>query len=185
MNASRYVLTFLTVVAFFATTGRTSLVYAQSPTVPEYSVKAAFIYNFAKFVEWPDQTSGDPKTPLVLCVIGRGPARNAFSELKNRAVKGKELDIQYNDEIFSLRQCNIIYISSSDAGRTADILDAVRGESVLTIGESPEFIRSGGIINFTFVDKKIRFQINLPAAVRARLSISSQLLKLADIREER
>jgi hypothetical protein len=185
MNASRYVLTFLTVVAFFATTGRPSLVSAQSSSAPEYRVKAAFIYNFAKFVEWPDQQPGGPDDPFVLCVLGRGPVRNAFHELKDKQIQGREVDLWYNDEITDLRQCRIIYISSSDAGRTIDVLETVRGKSVLTIGEAPGFIGSGGIINFTFVDKKIRFQINLPAAVRARLSISSQLLKLADIREER
>ena len=176
---------FLIALALFATTGRPSLVSAQSSIAPEYNVKAAFIYNFAKFVEWPDQQPEGPDDPFVLCVLGKGPVRNAFHELKDKRIKNREVDLWYNEEITDPRQCKIIYISASDAGRTAEVLAAVHGKSVLTIGEAPDFLRSGGIINFTAPGKKIRFEINLQEAVRVRLSISSQLLKLADIREER
>ena len=154
---------------------------AQPTAAEEYDIKAAFIYNFAKFIEWPDGTFSTPGSPVVLCVFGRGAIEKSFGEVHGKTVKGRNVDVIFNDDIDNIKSCNIIFLSTSDKKYAGAVLDSVKGVSVVTVGETPDFIHSGGIISFKSQGNKIRFEINPIAAKRARLTISSQLLKLADI----
>lgn len=139
--------------------------HAQAPAAAEYDVKAAFIYNFAKFVEWPDGTFNDSQSQIVLCAYGKNNVETAFNAIRGKQARGRTVVVRFNDEIDDLKSCNIIYISSSDKRRAASVLESVRGMSILTIGETPDFVQHGGVISFTSKENKIRFEINPQAAL--------------------
>jgi hypothetical protein len=153
---------------------------AQSPS--EYQVKAAFLYNFAKFVEWPSNLFRDGHDPLVLCVAGD----DSFGNLLDAVVQGKMANgrlltvrrLQREDEA---RGCQILFISSSERNRVRPVLKSLNGASVLTVGETEGFAQQGGMINFTLEVNRVHFEINVDAAERAGLKISSKLLSLAKI----
>ncbi len=165
----------------------------------EYQVKAAFLYNFIKFVDWPQGKTSDTNEPVVIGIIGSAPLENAFKPIEGKAedVHGKPIVIKYfksfeeliksgenskdnlQKELEALRKCHLLFICSSEQKNLSQILDAVKDSYVLTVGESPEFIGLGGIINFVLEDEKMRFEINVAAADKAQLKIRSQLLRLA------
>jgi hypothetical protein len=143
----------------------------------EYEVKAAFVYNFAKFVEW-------PQTPLgatSFCVVGQEQAYSALEVVvRGRTIGGRPPEVKrVNSGPEARGQCQILFIASKEAGRTAAILSALKDDSILTIGESEKFLEQGGTINFLLEDSRVRFEISLPPAHRAHLAISSKLLQLA------
>lgn len=142
-------------------------------------VKFAFLYNFAKFVTWPAEVLA-PQDPITLCV-GVEPSVSAdlVAIANGRQVAGHPLQIRRIEEVSDLTGCHILYLDQryrSDARE----LEAVAGASVLTVGESRGFSR-GGIIGFFWVDNKLRFEINVDAAHRARLELSARLLALAKV----
>lgn len=155
-----------------------SVVQANAQSANEYQVKAAFILNFARFIEWPNDTlSGDQ---LVIGVIGEDPFGGALYQVASRgSANGRRLEVRRMKWGDNLRACHILFISSSEQRRTGQILDALRGSSVLTIGETSEFNRSGGIIKFFIQDNKVLFEINANAAAQARLKVSSKLMALS------
>ncbi len=145
----------------------------------EYQVKAAFLYNFVKFVEWPAAIS-EQQGPVVMCVIGKDP----FGDSLVRAVEGKKV----NGRPLEVRQiagpgaaisCHVLFVSSSESGRINEISSAVRVWSVLTVGEGERFTERGGMIAFVMEGQRVRFQINLKVATEAGLKVSSKLLLLA------
>jgi len=144
----------------------------------EYQVKAAFIFNFAKFVEWPGDAFSDGGT-LVVGVVGDDPFGGALDRLNGSAVNGRRLRIKRLRLGDNLRVCNILFISKSEGKNLWKILDSIKGTSVLTIGEMPQFNQSGGMIRFVIQNSKVRFEINASAAAQARLKISSKLLALS------
>jgi hypothetical protein len=161
----------LAFVSFFAAPTR-----AQAAN--EYQVKAAFILNFAKFIEWPhDALESDT---LIVGVVGEDPFGSAIDQVVSQATaNGRRLTVRrfkWND---NLRGCHILFISSSEYRRTGQILDSLRGSSVLTIAESGDFTRSGGTIKFFIQDNKVFFEINGSAAAQARLKVSSKLMALS------
>jgi hypothetical protein len=148
----------------------------------EYRVKAAFLFNFAKFVEWPAQAFRTSTDPIAICVVGQ----NLFGSALNDAVSGKTVD----GRTFLIRQisgdqtasgCQILFISSSERKRFHAILGEIKTAGVLTVGETDDFAVEGGIINFKIEDGRVCFQVNVDAADQARLRISSKLLSLAQI----
>ncbi|MFI5174453.1 MAG: YfiR family protein [Terriglobia bacterium] len=153
---------------------------SQSPR--EYQVKAAFLYNFAKFIEWPSNVAADPNSPFVLGIMGDDPfGADLEQTINGKAVNGRRLVIKRFKRGQPLDLCQILFISSSEQGHLTQILDSLKGSSVLTVGEADHFAQSGGIINFTLKDDRVRFEINLGAADRARLKISSKLLVLGEV----
>jgi YfiR/HmsC-like len=148
----------------------------------EYQVKAAFLYNFAKFIEWPSNGATDANSPFILGIVGDDPFGADLEQTVNgKVVNGHKLMIKRFKRGEPLESCNILFISSSEQGRLNQILDSLKGSSVLTVGEAEYFTRSGGIINFILKDDRVRFEINLGAADRAHLKISSKLLKLREV----
>jgi hypothetical protein len=152
---------------------------AQAGSADEYSVKAAYLYNFAKFVEWLGE-AGNSGTPLVIAVFGN----DAFSAVlkqtvQGETVNGRAISVRSVSRIEDLRPCHILYFGSSNKNRLAEILRATEGAGILTVGETDEFIQLGGVIVFVAEGNKIRFEINLSAARRNRLTISARLLKVA------
>ena len=155
---------------------------AQVPAFDEYQVKAAFLYNFAKFVEWPPGTFASSNDPIGICIVGQNPFGSALEYM----VQGKKV----GDRTFAVRrlpdtqqasQCQIIFIGAAEWKRTRSLLDAVKSAGILTVGESDDFTALGGIINFRLDGPRVRIQVDLQTAEHARLRISSKLLSLAEI----
>ncbi len=146
----------------------------------EYRLKAAFLYNFAKFVEWPPEAFDDEDSTLVLGVLGDDPFGAALQSLRGKTVRGRRLTIKRFDSLLDLSHCHILFITSSVQEQQQNALESLEGLNVLTVGEMQRFAQMGGIINVVIRKNKIRFEINLDAGKRAGLVISSQLLNLAD-----
>jgi hypothetical protein len=157
--------------------------YCQGPT--EYEVKAAFIYNFAKFVEWqPDAFMGHPQT-IVIGIIGDDPFGDVLDQtVKDKLVNNKKLEIHRFKSNEPPVGCQILFICPSEKQNLSAILKKVQGQNVLLVGDMEGFARSGGIINLVMTDGKVHFEINMSAAERSGLKISSRMLKLAQIIKE-
>lgn len=144
----------------------------------EYGVKAAFLFNFAKFVEWPADAFVAPDAGLVLCVAGAGAVDAAVqATVKGKLVNGRPIEVRRVDD-GEARSCHLLFIADG-RDRAAQLVEGARAGAVLTVGETPGFTQLGGVINFTTEDSKVRFEINEDAARKARLKISSKLLSLA------
>jgi hypothetical protein len=153
---------------------------AQDTGPTEYQLKAAFLYNFVKFVEWPAQAYAGPTSPTVIAVLGK----NVFGDdlektLRGKVVNNHPLQFKAVDSAEQATNCQVLFISASEQGRFPQILAALRGKHILTVSESDRFLPDGGMINFIIADRKVRFQINNQAARQAGLMISSDLLSLA------
>jgi hypothetical protein len=153
-------------------------VRAASPA--EYEIKAAFIYNFAKFVQWPP-ARGQPEAPLIVCVIGEDPFGPALDTIDHKVAQGHELQVRRRVRMEDAKSCHILFVAASERGRLASILRAVSDASVLTISDIDRFAEAGGVIGLYDIDNKVQFSINLEQARSALLQINSQLLKLAKI----
>jgi hypothetical protein len=151
---------------------------APAQTVPEYDVKAAFLYNFTKFVDWPPAAFPDPNS-LRICVLGDDPFGHSLQAVEGEQVANHKLIVTRTDSISRPGGCQILFISRSEQGRLKQILAAVKGSPVLTVGDTEKFVDQGVIINFILDGSKVRFEINTGAADQAGLRISSKLLQLA------
>ncbi len=156
---------------------------AQSqPEAQEYQLKAAFLYNFAKFIEWPPNTLGEEGSPIVVCVVGKDPFGAVLDQaILYQTVQGRPMTVRRGEKLSELRRCHILFISSSEKKRLPEIFQALARANVLTVGEAERFVQLGGIINFVVEENKVRFEINVDNADRAGLKISSQLLRLARV----
>ena len=151
----------------------------------EYLIKAGFIYNFAKFVEWPSASLPQSDSPIVIGVLGTDP----FGSVLDRIVQDKKIGshgfvvrrYKWNKDLKDLRDCQILFISASEKAHTDEIVEFVKWLPILTIGETPGFAERGGVIRFTLEDNRVRFEVNVDAAHNANLNISSRLLTLAKI----
>lgn len=152
---------------------------AQSPKELEYEVKAAFLYNFTKFVEWPPEAFPNDRSPIVLCVVGDDPfGRSLEALVRGETVGGRSLAIDRR-AAGDLRPCHLMFVGESERGRYSQVLAGSEDRDVLTVGDAPGFLEAGGLINFTVEGGKVRFAINQAAAERSRLKISSKLMRLA------
>ncbi len=148
----------------------------------EYRIKAAFIYNFAKFTRWPAGSFSDSAAPLDFCIYGEDPFGGAFDAVAGNAIRGRRVVVRRIAAIEASAGCHLLFISDSEAGRLPGILAALNDRPVLTVADMPDFARAGGIIYLkTTADDKLRFEINTGTARRAGLSFSSKLLSLAEI----
>lgn len=165
----------LALIASFVCVGKTA-------DVKEYEIKAAFIYNFAKFVEWPEEAFGRADAPLIIGILGKDPFGKMIDQaVEGRRVHGRPMEIKRVNWGAEVRTCHILFVSSSESGKIGQLSELVKNAPILTIGETPGFASRGGIINFTEEEGKVRFEINADAAKRARLTISSKLLSLAKL----
>jgi len=147
----------------------------------EYQVKALFLFNFAKYVEWPAEAFASTTSPIVIGVVGD----NKFGDQLKKAVDGKSIggrpllfrQIEKDDEMAG---CHIVFVSASETKRLPDILERLKAKPVLTVSEIERFVEQGGVIGFVKRQDRIRLEIDLDAAQRARLQLSSKLLSVAD-----
>jgi len=158
-------------------------VVAQESSPPlEYQVKAAFLFNFAKFVQWPSDTTRDADEGFVICVFDDEIlAQSLDHAVSGKTVEGRVFRVRRLQTLDDTRSCRMLYLGGSDTSRLVALLKSVRTTAVLTVGNAPGFTRQGGIINFIMQDNRVRFEINPEAADRAGLRISSKLLQLATI----
>jgi hypothetical protein len=148
----------------------------------EYQIKAAFIYNFVQFVEWPASAFESDTSAITIGVLGDNPFGDMLQRIvAGKTVRGRPLDVQYFSRLEDLGPCHVLFVNSYDQGLLAALHDKLKDKSVLTIGEDEQFLWTGGVIRFFSDDNKVRFEINPKAAERARLNISSKLLRLAKI----
>ncbi|HLI34186.1 MAG TPA: YfiR family protein [Terriglobia bacterium] len=148
-------------------------------------MKAAFLYNFTKFIEWPATSFSGPSDPFTLCVYGTNPFGDSLESLvKGKTIDGREFAVRDVASPSQARGCQVLFISRAERGHVADILASARRTGLLTVGETKGFVDEGGDINFVLESNHVRFEINARAAQKAGLKISSRLLSLAtDVRQ--
>lgn len=155
---------------------------ASTTSATEYEVKAAFLYSFAKYVQWPDEALGRPDEPFLIGVLGADPFGRVLDDtLEGKAILGHPVAVTRFVRLEDAVRAHILFVAGSDAPEQAQVLKALRGRPILSAGESEEFAERGGIVGFRTQEKRVRFDINLDRAEESRLRISSQLLKLATI----
>jgi len=161
------------------------LVQGQSPRTSEYQLKAVFLFNFAQFVDWPPSAAQDsqpPQPPLLIGILGDDPFGSFLDEtVRGERVGARPIQVRRYRRIADIEECNILFISRSESERVPEILSLLKNRPVLTVSDGDEFASQGGIIQF-FTDKnRIRIRINLDAAEAANLTISSKLLRVAEV----
>jgi len=155
---------------------------AHGQRAEEYRVKAAFLLNFARFVEWPPQEFKSSADPIAICVIGQNLFGNALDNaVIGKTVEGRAFLVRQLSGSQPLGGCQILFVSSSERNRLQAILGEIKTGGVLTVGETDAFASEGGMINFKIEGGRVRLQVNLEAAEEANLRISSTLLSLAQI----
>lgn len=168
------------ILATLAALSAGSLASAQINSSSEYQVKAAFLFHFAQFVEWPEETFKDAGSPLIYCTIGQDPFQGSLDATINGKMKGpRPFRVQHLRQPQEIPGCQVLFIGAVDKRVLPAILAGARGNSVLTVGEFEHFVQEGGMIGFLVEENKIRFEVNLEAAQKANLKLSSRLLALA------
>lgn len=150
--------------------------------IGEYQVKAFFLYNFARYVEWPPQSFKTRNDPIVICILGRNPFGSALEQaIAGKFVAGRPFAIRQISDLSSIAACHVLFVDSSERKRFRGMAQKFNGSGLLSVGESRGFTPGGGVINFVLEDGKVRFEIDMDAAAREHLRISSKLLILAQI----
>ena len=153
--------------------------WAQGPKPTDYDVKAAYLYNFGRFVEWPDSVATKSDS-FNVCVLGQDPFGPALdATLAGETIGGKNVTARRISSPQEAVNCRILFMSSEEGSRLSKIMEALDKGSVLTVSDMPQFSQRGGMIQFVLEGKKVRFEVNLTAVQRAGLSLSSELLKVA------
>ena len=153
---------------------------AQTSTAGEYQVKAAFLYNFAKFIEWPPSSFSDASAPLRICILGRDPFGMELHDIANeKTVNGRKLQVTQLADLRTARTCHILFIASSEKTELKQTLESLQGADVLTVGDTKGFVEKGGMINFVLENDRVRFEVNHRAAEQAGLKVSAKLLNIA------
>lgn len=149
-------------------------------TLSEYQLKAAFLFNFAKFVEWPASAFPDPAAPIIFGVLGVDPfGPNLEQAIAGKTVNNRPFVVKRFATVQTMEPCHMLFISAAEQAHLPQILAALKDKHTLTISEVEDFLALGGMINFLTVDNKVRFEIHQTAAERAGLKLSSKLLSLA------
>lgn len=146
----------------------------------EYALKAAFLYKFGLYIEWPSSAFSSPTSPINLCVAGEDPFGKSLDKVvAGERINGRNVVIRRLQTAGRDSGCHILYIGGSDAQRREQIVEAVRGSSVLTVSDARGSTSGAGIIDFVIKDNRVRFDIDDEAAAQNGLAISSKLLSLA------
>ncbi|MHC4130927.1 MAG: YfiR family protein [Planctomycetota bacterium] len=172
-------------------------VSADTAQVQSSQVKAAFIYNFIKFIDWPQEKAEDVNKPLTVGIFGSSPFGNAFDKIKDSQIRGRKVVVKYFESFANVKggeqkqneeiqkkinefgQCDVLFICASEAKFFKRVLQPLEIYHVLTISDTKGFLEEGGIINFVMEEKKVRFEINMASAKRSKLEVRSKLLRLA------
>ncbi len=154
---------------------------AEPPPASEYQIKAAFLYNFAKFIEWPADAHLADAQSFTIGILGRDPFGPDIAVIEGKPVKDKPLRVVRGLTLEELKGCQVLFIGAASAAELERTLNSLKGKPVLTVGEFEGFARRGGMIHLMTVENKVRFEINAQVTDRAGLKVSSHLLRLAKI----
>lgn len=158
---------------------------AAEPVAGEYDLKAAFVYQFTHFTEWPAETFATEDAPIVVAVVGEDPFRGALARaVRDKTVYGRRLAYQHFPDADALAPCHILYVSPSEQHRLAQIVDEAGAFGALTVGDMDGFTRDGGMVRFIKEKNKVRFEIRRDAVDDAGLRLKAQLLRAARVYEE-
>lgn len=144
-----------------------------------YQLRAAYLYNFTKFIKWPATAFVDDTSPLIIGVLGLNPFQGALGPMASRRVGNRPIKIKYYTSLKEVQTCHLLYISSSKRQHLEYQLDILQKYPILTVGEQDSFVKYGGVIQFVIDQRRLRFMINLGVARKINIKISSQLLALA------
>lgn len=153
--------------------------WGETIRLDEYEVKTAYIYNFAKYVDWPPDALPNNSSTLCICTIGKSPLNAVIESLTGKNIKGRRIAVRQLSQIESLDNCNLLFVNAGMKSHLPEIVVLATPRSILTVGDYKGFAAEGGIIEFVPVKDKIRFEINNRSAKKTNLKISSQLLSLA------
>ncbi len=155
---------------------------AANGEITEYQVKAAFLYNLAKFVQWPESLFHTPASPITICVLGRDPFGTALTDTVGGKLLGRRaIAVESINDTQKARHCHIIFVSSSERNRFPAILHDLKTNSALVVGDTEGFAAQGGVVNLKVEADMVRMEINLDAVREKNLQISSKVLSLAQI----
>jgi hypothetical protein len=173
--AVRWAAAWLSVLAFL------SVFSAHAQQKPnEYQVKAVYLYNFGRFVEWPAKETAAKNDSFNICVLGQDPFGPALdATFAGETINGKSVVARRISTPQESDNCRILFMSSAEDGRIGKVIEALNKEAILTVSDMPEFSQHGGMIQFVLEGKKVRFEVNLTAVQHAGLTLSSELLKVA------
>jgi hypothetical protein len=161
--------------------GSTPALSADSGAAREYKVKAAFIYNFAQFVEWPADAFASSKAPIVIGIVGDDPFDGSLENaVRDKTIGGRSLLVEHYKTAANLAPCHILFVPRSEAENVPAILQKT-GNFTLTVGETDDFCAKGGAFRFLLEDNKVRFEVNVDTIRRLRIKVSAKLLKLAKV----
>ncbi len=160
----------------------------------EYQIKAAFLYNFLKFVEWPKDNAPDGNEPIIISIIGQDIFKNAFVNLEQMDINGRKAVVtkfkgfeeagqkehsEPHPQIETIKKSHLLFICPSEKKYMEEILKSVQNKGILTVADTEGFLQAGGIINLLTEEQKVRFEVNISAAKQAEIEIRSKLLRLA------
>ena len=155
---------------------------AQTARASEYQLKAVFLFNFAQFVDWPADTFSDAATPVVIGVLGEDPFGSVLDQtVRDERLRGRPFQVRRYQSVDEIKTCHILFIRRSDAGRVEEILARLKTRPILTVSDADAFAERGGMIRFVTDRNRIRLQINPEAVEAAHLTISSKLLRVAEV----
>jgi hypothetical protein len=155
---------------------------AQMAPAKEYQVKSVFLFNFAQFVTWPSEAFSGARSPILIGVLGDDPFGRALDDVvMGEAVMARQLVVERFRRVEDIKTCHILFISPSEADKYEQIFAGLRGRSILTVGDTDGFSNRGGMIRFRTEQNRIRLRVNVAAAQAAGLTISSQLLRAAEL----
>jgi YfiR/HmsC-like len=158
--------------------------HAARPAPPnEYALKSVFLYNFCRFIEWPESAFSSPNDPLIIGIVGEDPFGTFLKgAVEGETYHGRPIQIEHYRSPREIKRCHILFIGRSETARLDAILEAVAGKSVLTVGETEDFLERGGMIALPADRNRVRLRINPTTLRQATLEVSSKLLRLADDR---
>ena len=155
---------------------------AQTGPSREYQIKAVFLFNFAQFVEWPPAAFAGANSPIVIGVLGEDPFGGYLDEtVRGEKVENRPLEVQRYRKVDEIKTCHVLFISRSETDRLEQILVSLKNRSILIVGDVDDLARRGGMIRLATAQNKIRLLVNVEAAKAANLTISSKLLRSAEV----
>jgi hypothetical protein len=170
------------VLSFILLHSSGAALFAQEGPVPEPQVKAAFLVNFPKYVDWPAEAFAETNSPIVIAVLGESEVTAELQKIvAGRTVNGRKIVLKRLASGEESYVCHILFVAAAEHRRSPNLLARLKDTSILTVGESDNFLERGGIINLARRDQKIALEVNLAATDRAGLKISSKLLSVAGV----
>lgn len=151
----------------------------------EYKLKAAYLYQFTKFTQWPDRRFTNRDSPIQICILGTNPFGKSLDSFSSRASQGRTLSIKYLPSLHNVLSCHVVFISRSETKRLTQILRRIENAPILSVSDINNFAQRGGIIGFVPKQRKVGLEINVGASRTSGIKISSKLLEVATLVQDK